>query len=143
MPRWTALFLAVALAGCLHDDRAPRDRTVLGFERGAAEVKAPADRCARHEKSAVRATCDEAKYVSQLYVRRLSPGDQVCLEGGIGETPAAGCACRASVSDVATNRVLVEVREARPESRWFDRIGMEIWFEEGALVDLYLAEHGY
>ena len=50
---------------------------------------------------------------------------------------------RASGADVATGMVLLEVREAKPDSRWFHRESNQFWFEEGALVDLYLQEHGY
>ena len=143
MTRWASILLAAAAAGCLHDDRTPRDRAAPDFGQGALTVKAPPNRCASHIKTALRGSCEEARYLSQLYVRRLSTSDQVCLEGGFGEPPAASCMCRASVGDVGTDKVLLEIRDARPESRWFKSVGAELWFEEGALVDLYLAEHGY
>lgn len=134
---WWLLPLAVA---CFRDMRPTQDRHLAE----APEVKAPArDRCDSHGTSAVRGSCDEAKYLAQLYARRLSTGDMVCLEGGFGDAPGPGCLARAAVVDVATDRVLLEVREARPESRWFQKVQYQVWFEEGALVDLYLAERGY
>jgi hypothetical protein len=39
--------------------------------------------------------------------------------------------------------VLLEVRQAKPESKWFQNEQHQFWFEEGALLDLYLADHGY
>ena len=36
-----------------------------------------------------------------------------------------------------------KLREARPNSRWAKKETNQYWFEEGALVDLYLAENGY
>jgi Tfp pilus assembly protein FimT len=74
---------------------------------------------------------------------KLSTGDQVCLEGGFGDTPSAACAARAAVVDSSKDLVLLEVREAKPDSRWFNKEQNQFWFEEGALVDLYLADHGY
>jgi hypothetical protein len=67
----------------------------------------------------------------------------VCLDNGVGEQPSSDCGARAAVVDSGTDRVLLELRAARPQSKWFDRVQSQIWFEEGALVDLYLAERGY
>lgn len=139
-----ALVFLLGLGGCLHDSRPWRDRGAASVFDTAPEVKAPLeDRCVGHGKSSVRTACEDAKYLASLYARRLSPGDGVCLEGGFGEAPLAACLARASVVDVSQNRALIEVREARPDSRWYQRVQNQVWFEEGALVDLYLAEHGY
>ncbi|MBX5483988.1 MAG: hypothetical protein IRZ16_19360, partial [Myxococcaceae bacterium] len=94
-------------------------------------------------QSWVRASCELAKYIAQTYVRGLGVGDEVCLEGGFGEAAGAACLARAAVVDVGSNQVLVEVREAQPLSRWFNHVMGQVWYEEGALVDLYLAERGY
>ena len=140
-----ALVLSLGLfaaAGCNPDPRTRRDRGNFGSSAG--RVDAPEqDRCQMHGASSVRGACDEAKYLAQEYVRRLSTGDQVCLEETFGEEPGAACKARAAVRNVGTNLVLLEIREPRPDSRWYQHQMSEIWFEEGALVDLYLAERGF
>ncbi len=133
--------VVVLMAGCT----ATRDRGALDWLGKAELYKAPeVDRCAKFKAGGAPASqCAEAKYLGEIYVRRLSAGDEVCLEGGFGDPAGAACLSRASVVDTATNRVLLEVREARPESKWFHHEQHQFWFEEGALVDLYVAEHGY
>ena len=84
-----------------------------------------------------------AKYLAEVYVKKLSTGDMVCLEGGFGDEPGGACLARASVADVSVGKVLVELRDARPNSRWASKESNQFWFEEGALIDLYLAENGY
>ena len=126
-----ALF-ALTAAGCLHNPAA------------VAQVKAPlANRCTRHGTSGVRGQCDEAMQLAQLYVRRLATSDEVCIEGGFGDPPGPACLARAVVTDVGQNLVKMEIREAQPGSRWFNQPMRGVEFEEGALVDLYLAERGY
>lgn len=137
--------LAVVAAGCLTDTRASRSRGAAGFFENVPVYPAPeVSRCAKFKKGGgAAAACDEAKYLAELYVRRLSTGDEVCLEGGFGDRPLASCLARASVADTDTNRLLLEVRSAQPGSKWFNKESNQFWFEEGALVDLYLADHGY
>ncbi len=140
-----ALALAGALSGCVTEARASRVRGASGFLENVAEYEAPAQsRCARFSRgSRAGEACEEARYLAEVYVRKLSPGDDVCLEGGFGDPPAASCRARGMVADVATNRILLEVRQARPDSRWFQKESNQFWFQEGALVDLYLVDHGY
>jgi hypothetical protein len=136
------VFTVVLLAGCIKDGRATRDRG-HGFDN-VPEYQAPEkDRCAGHASSALKARCDEAKYLAQNYVRKLAAGDEVCLEGGFGDVVGGACMCRARVEDSDTQKVLLDVKEAKPDSRWFGKESHQFWFFEGALVDLYLAEHGY
>ncbi len=141
------LFFAVVcllVSACLHDEQPRRERGAGSFYEGAPEIKAPLQsRCVRFGRSAARGSCDEARYLGQLYARKLAPGDEVCLEGGFGGEATGACLSRAAVMDSATDRVLLEIRAASPESRWFKSVLNQVWFEEGALVDLYLAEHGY
>lgn len=143
----TLALLAVATAstGCVRDDRVARDQGgATPFERGAHTVAAPPqNRCTKHGTSSIRGPCDEATYLAQTYVRRLAVGDDVCLEGGFGDEPGAACQARAAVVDVGTNTVLMEIRKAQPGSRWYDHVMSQVWYEEGALVDLYLSERGY
>lgn len=137
--RW---LLALVLVSCARETRA----------RGGVEAynkvplyRAPEDRCLLSSNQPRRhAACAEARTLAEIYVRRLSVGDPLCLDGAFGEsTKAASCRARAAVVDVAHDRVLVEVREAQPDSQWFDKELREFWYEEGALVDLYLKDHGY
>lgn len=133
------VMLAILFAGCALDSRPPR-------VRGASELidNVPVYAAPKTSRCTARALgCADAMYLAQTYVRRLSTGDQVCLEGGFGEPPTKGCRARSAVVDTAPNRVLIEVREATPGSKWFDKEIHQFWFEEGALVDLALAERGY
>ncbi len=133
---------AMALSGC-QTSRVERERGGSGLFDEVPVYQAPLqDRCSRY-KGPKAAPCAEAKYLAELYVRRLSTGDEVCLDGGFGDTPAAACRARARVSDSGKNRTLLDVVEPRPDSKWFNKQRHEFWFEEGALVDLYLADHGY
>ncbi|MBE2253487.1 MAG: hypothetical protein IAE78_28425 [Myxococcus sp.] len=143
--RATLVLLTTLAASCLTDTRASRDRGATGLFDNVPVYPAPeVSRCAKFKKGgSAAAACDEAKYLAELYVRRLSSGDEVCLEGGFGDRPLASCLARASVADTDTNRLLLEVRNAQPSSKWFNKESNQFWFEEGALVDLYLADHGY
>lgn len=143
-PLAAGLVLVCGLAGCLHDNRPADDMGGSGMFNNTPEVEAPqTDRCEAYGKSSARSTCEDAKYLAQVYVRKLSVGDDVCLESTFGEVPGAACLARASVADAGLHKVLITVRDAKPESRWFKRIQSQIWFEEDALVDLYLSQHGY
>lgn len=141
----SAAVLALYASGCIRDDRLARDDgQATPFERGAHTIAAPKqNRCTKHGQSSIRGPCDEATWLAQTYVRRLAVGDGVCLEGGFGDKPGAACLTRAAVVDVGPNTVLMEIRSAQPGSRWHDHVMSQVWYEEGALVDLYLSERGY
>jgi hypothetical protein len=132
-------------AACVTEERSSRVRGASGFLENVPEYPAPeVDRCQKFKKGGgPAAACEEARFLGENYVRRLAPGDEVCLEGGFGEAPTRACRSRGAVVDVATNRVLIEVREAKPDSKWFRKEQNQFWFQEGALVDLYLADAGY
>ena len=140
-----AIGFTLLCAGCIRDTRAQRDDDgAMPFDGKVPHVTAPnADRCAAHKQSGARSRCEDAKYLGQNYVRGLGVGDEVCLEGGFGESAGGACLARGAVVDVASNQVLVEIREAQPSSRWYRNVMGQVWYEEGALVDLYLAERGY
>ena len=141
----TAAWVAALLGcSCLHDDRAQRDRGAGGLVENTQTIKAPLKgRCSGLKGSGAGKRCDEAKYLGEIYVRKLDVGTDVCLEGGFGDEPGGACLARAAVVDTRTNEVLVEIRGAKPDSRWFAKEQNQYWFEEGALVELYLADHGY
>jgi len=141
---WLLGAVSVLASACIHDERPATERGASGLIESTQEIAPPVqDRCVRLKNAGLRQPCDDAKYLAQRYVRGLSTGDQVCLEGGFGEAPAGACLARATVRDAATNKVLLHVADTQPMSRWFKFIGTEVWFYEGALVDLYLAERGY
>jgi hypothetical protein len=140
---FTLSLLLLPGAGCMRDPNL-RERGAVGLYDTAQEVAAPKeDRCAKQGAPDVAGPCEEARSKAWTYVRRLAIGDQVCLGEGFGEPPDAACPTRATVDDAAPGRVLLQIREARPESKWFPKVGQQTWFAEGALVDLYLAERGF
>lgn len=144
---WTAAVGAMVLAatGCALRNNAPsRERSGASLFERAPEIAGPVqDRCEKLKGTGAEAGCSDAKYLAQTYVRRLSQTDEICLEGGFGEEPGGSCLARAFVADAGTGKVLVEIRAAKPESRWFNHMQHQLWFTEAALVDLYLAERGY
>ncbi len=137
--------LALVSSGCVLKDTGPtRERSGASLFQGAPLIEGPAeDRCQKLAGTGAAPNCQDARYLGQNYVRRLATTDALCLEGGFGEEPGGSCLARAFVSDTGTGRVLVEIREAKPESRWFNHVQHQLWFTEDALVDLYLAENGY
>ncbi|MBN1210394.1 MAG: hypothetical protein JXB05_36410 [Myxococcaceae bacterium] len=142
---WVAGGLMLALVGCSRIETRPdpRDEDPL-FGTNVPIYKAPrTNRCAAHGKSSVRSSCEDALYLATEYTRRLAVGDDVCLEGGYGEDVGPACQARAAVIDTGPNGVKLEIRSTKPDSRWFNAEMRHAWYEEGALVDLYLAERGY
>lgn len=142
---WLGAGLLLALTGCalVGTKPDPHDEDPV-FGSNAPTYESPeVDRCAGHGQSAARPGCDDARYLATEYTRRLSVGDEICIEGGYGAEPGPACKARAAVVDTGTNRVKLEIRGTRPDSKWFNAEMRHAWFEEGALVDLYLAERGY
>ncbi len=145
-PIVTVVLTLCAAVACTPAATTPsvRDRGAGTFFSGAPEIRGPeVDRCERYRKTTRDQFCQDAKYLGQSWARSLSPGDEVCLEGGVGEEVGASCSARASVADVGTNRVLIEIRSARPDSRFVDDVQKQAWYAEDALVDLFLAEQGW
>lgn len=141
---FAAAVLATVAAGCVKQGRGQTARGAAGIFENTEEVKAPLqNRCEKLGKSSVRGSCDEALYLGQRYVRGLHAGDSVCLEQVFGEEPGGACLARARVADVGNEQLLIDIKDAQPNSRWYSRVSSEIWFDEGALVDLYLGERGY
>jgi hypothetical protein len=140
---WALLLLA--LAGCLKDTRPSQERGAARVFSRAPEIQGPAtDRCqAAAETGTGKPGCRDAKYLAQVYVRKLGTTDEVCLEGGFGQAAPTSCLARAFVADAAVGRLLLEIRSAQPQSRWYNQVQHQLWFTENALIDLYLAERGY
>lgn len=139
-----AILVFISSVGCIRDTRPQRDRGAGGLSENTQTIKGPLKhRCEGLAKTGAGKRCDEAKYLGEIYVRKLDVGTDVCLEGGFGDEPGGTCLARAQVADTRTGEVLLEVRGAKPDSRWFHKDQNQFWFEETALVDLYLADHGY
>ncbi len=137
------LVVLLAAVGCRAT--ADRERGATGLWDAAATIKGPAEhRCARFKTTSnAGKACADSLYLAELYVRKLAVGDQVCLEGGFGDPPGTGCLARASVEDTSNHAVMLEVRDAAPNSKWKAKGGHQFWFDEAALIDLYLLDHGY
>jgi hypothetical protein len=141
MIRFLLLSATVAFTSCV----ATRERGAGGLTARAQTLEAPSRvRCLNYPPTdSVAVSCQQAQVEVQTYVRRLATLDAVCIEGGFGEVPGEACLARAAVVDTAPGRVLLEIRQTTPGSKWFHQEQTQFWFEEGLLVDLYLAEHGY
>jgi hypothetical protein len=142
---WMLTLGWVALAVGCAPNRPAQDRVGVGLFDKVPVVAAPLEsRCEKFKKggSAGRA-CGDAEDQGRRWVHQLSSGDPLCLEGGVGDLPGRMCLARGFVADVATNRLLLDVRDAKPSSKWFGQESHQVWFEEGALVDLFLAERGF
>ncbi len=135
----------LALAGCVRDTRPSQERGASGGFSQAQEIQGPkVDRCQQGaEAGSSKPGCRDAKYLAQVYVRGLGTTDEVCLEGGFGQEDPPSCLARAFVADAAMGKLLLEIRSAQPQSRWYNQIQHQLWFTENALIDLYLAECGY
>lgn len=139
-----AILFFVSTFGCIRDTRVQRDRGGDGLMENTEIIKGPLKhRCVALGKGGAGKRCEEARYLGEIYVRKLDVGTDVCLEGGFGDEPNGACLARAQVADSRPGEVLLEVRGAKPDSRWFHKDQNQYWFEEAALVDLYLADHGY
>lgn len=88
--------------------------------------------------------CQRAVAEVTAYLRHLSTGDEVCLEGGFGDDRVGDrCKARGHVLDADPHGFLIQIRDPSLDSRWASAQGRRIYFENGALVDLYLRERGY
>lgn len=130
--------------GCSPGAMDPIRRDDANTMFGAKRVAGPeVDRCHRHLDSPRLDACRDALFLAQTWARGLSIGDSVCMEGGVGEAVNRLCMARASVMDAGSSAVLIEFREARPDSRFAGQEMTQVWYAESALVDLALAEQGW
>ncbi|HLT29057.1 MAG TPA: hypothetical protein VK013_03385 [Myxococcaceae bacterium] len=146
-PRPLLAFLAamsLLAPGCSPGSMDPIRRDDSNFLLGAKRVDGPEiDRCHRHLDSPRFDACRDALFLAQTWVRGLSIGDSVCMQGGVGEPVGNACMARASVMDARSGALLIEFRETRPDSRYADAVMTQTWYAESALVDLALAEQGW
>jgi hypothetical protein len=108
-------------------------------------VAAPkVDRCEAFKGAATTfAQCQDFKQQAVNYLHKLSTGDAMCVENGFGEEPREGCKARAFIIDADNHGFTTEIRYPALDSKWKDANQQKIYFENGALVDLYLRERGY
>lgn len=140
--RRIALIGVLALAACSHAESGIPSRA---DEIAIDEVRAPLhDRCEKLRAAAdLYRSCQTERQNAVEYLRKLNTGDSICLENGFGEEPRAGCKARGAVMDADARGFLIEVRDPAFDSAWHKDQGRRIYFENGALVDIYLRERGY
>lgn len=138
MKRSGAWLAVLALAGCKEGQRG------LHMEDTAATaVHAPrVDRCTK-VKDRERTTCDEHKEAALKYIRNLTQGDNMCVEGGFGEELTKACKVRGTFEDGNNEGILVMIHDPAPESHWKGYSERKVWFDNAALVDQFLADKGY
>ena len=143
MNRCLVLVLCIALAGCVsHEHPGP---FMHQTDVGAQTISAPAkDRCEAYASAKTTyAQCQQFKTAAIEYLRRLSVGDTVCMENTLGEEMTAECKARGVIVDGDAHGFLIEFRDPSTTSKWKDEQGKRVYFENGALIDIYLRERGY
>lgn len=142
MSRTLALTVAAcALAGCTTTSGgamyARHDTTRI--------VAAPKlDRCDAFKGARTTFTqCQEFKQQAIDYIHKLNTGDAICVENGMGEEPREGCKARAYIIDADNHGFTTEIRYPTLDSKWKDANQQRVYFENGALIDLFLRERGY
>lgn len=143
MKKLLASLLLAGLAGC-----ASHGNTGMWARHDDIEVEtvpAPkADRCDKFKGAdSMFHRCEEFKQQATNYLHGLNTGDTVCMEGGFGEEMSDKCKARAQVVDADNHGLLVQMREPQLDSHWKNYDGKRIFFENGALIDLYLKESGF
>jgi len=134
--------LLLGVAGCAHTTSGISGRT---HELATREVQAPQkNACERYRQSASAfRQCEEFRATVVEYLRHLNTGDTVCLENGLGDEVGPACKARGAVVDADAHGFMIEVRDPTLDSKWHADAGQRIYFENGALVEIYLRERGY
>jgi hypothetical protein len=112
-------------------------------EGGDQKVLAPTvDRCTR-AKDPERKTCEQFKQDAHKYLSGLNVNDNLCIEGGVGDEPGATCKARGQIIDGNNQGFLVKIHDPTPGSHWQGLSDHNVWFDNEALVDQYLADRGF
>lgn len=138
-----ALLAALLLAGCVsHEHTGPFMHQI---DVGAQSVDAPEkDRCESYASAKTTYTqCQQFKTAAVEYLRHLSTGDTVCMENTFGEEMTDACKARGVIVDGDPRGFLIEFRDPSTASKWKDYQQKRVYFENGALIDIYLRERGY
>ncbi len=107
-------------------------------------VEKPAsDRCLKYESDPqLFGPCKKARVEASHYVEALETGSDVCVENTFGE-PIQDCYARGVVVDPGSHSTIIAattVDDARAKNF---RKTENVYFDNDALIDLYLSEHGY
>jgi hypothetical protein len=134
-----------ALGNAVTNGTAEKNRGASGLLNTAPEEQGPqGDPCQPVDGRPPRAGCDAVRRQALTFARRLAVGESVCLEGASGGLDVTRlCRARARVVDAASGKVLLEIRDAQPGTRFETEIQHQRWFYDAALVALYLEANGY
>jgi len=115
------------------------------IDMDSSSIKAPKkDRCESYKSAATTySQCEQFKTEAVEYLRKLSTSDTVCLEEGFGEEPGPNCKARGTIVDGDERGYLIRLNDPTSDSKWKDYQDKRVYFENGALVDIYLRERGY
>jgi hypothetical protein len=105
--------------------------------------KPETERCLKYKSDpSLSGPCNAAKIEAGRYLQTLETGAEVCLENTFGE-PIKDCYARGVVIDPTAHATIVSITEVDSAHAKNFRNQEYVWFDNDALVDLYLAEHGY
>jgi hypothetical protein len=126
----------VCLAGC----------ATLSPESRANAVKGPApelgDRCARATDILVQKGCQRDRDKAHAYLKTLNQGDTVCLDP-LFDADMTNCRARAEIEDQDPTATQIHLFDTDPNSSWAPKANQKIWYENTALIDLYLQGKGF
>jgi hypothetical protein len=112
---------------------------------GGEEVHAPKQNACEKYRSpqTTYQQCQGFRATAREYLQHLNTGDMICLENGFGDEIGPNCKARGAVVDADSHGFLIQVRDPALDSKWHADQGQRIYFENGALVDIYLRDRGY
>jgi hypothetical protein len=128
--------LALALASC----------ATLAPESRANAVRGPApevgDRCTHAADLLQQKGCGRERDKAYAYLRAKNQGDQLCLEPILGDD-LTNCRARSTIDEQDPTAMQLHLIDIDPNSSWAPKAGQRIWFENTALIDLFLQEKGF
>ena len=111
---------------------------------GGLAVRAPAaDRCSHWAEPLARRGCDRIRDRARSYLETLHVGDAICLDPPLQEDMDSGCRARGRIDDQGSNSMRITLIEVEPSSGFAPQANQHLWYENLALVDLYLKEKGF
>ena len=135
------IFAAWASSGCQTTGLAINDTRVSRIDRRIE--KPETDRCLKYKSDPSLADpCKKARIEAVRFVQSLDTNTEVCLENTFGE-PMLDCYARGVVMDPTPHATVISVTTVDTARAKNFRNIEYVWFDNEALVDLYLAEHGY
>lgn len=128
-----ALLVCLTTVGCATIAPEARENAVRGPD---------ADRCAAQPDQLVHAGCVRARDKAQEALGALNRGDNLCLEP-ILNPDLDNCRARASVDEQDVRGIKLRFIDVQPGSSWAPYANAVRWFDNTALIDLYLKERGF